>query len=115
MESAVPAINDAFVLQSSRTYATAEATRKGPTKETTPIPTDAPESAAHVRRVYLHPGEESQDDGRELGDEVEPLLRLEMKEVACDDAERQFKQRYGDAEFDRQHARKEHNCGEDCC
>jgi hypothetical protein len=38
-----------------------------------------------------------------------------MKEVACDDAERQLEQSYGDAELDRQNTGEQNDCCEDCC
>jgi hypothetical protein len=58
------------------------------------------------------PGEEREHDRRERGDEVEPLLRLEVEDVPGDDAERQFDQCDGDAELDGGHARDEHDGGE---
>ena len=40
--------------------------------------------------------------------------RLEVEDVAGDDAERQLEQRDRDAELDREHAREQHYRGEDC-
>jgi len=48
VERAVPAIRDARVLQSRRTYATSEVTANGPTNETIPSPSEGPSR----RRIY---------------------------------------------------------------
>ncbi len=114
VDGAVPAIKDARVLQSRMRYAVVEATTNGPRNETTPIPNDAP-SRRHVHRIDFHPGEKCEDDRSELGDEVEPLLRLQVKEVARRNAEGELEQGYGHAELDRDHAGDEDYGGEDCC
>jgi hypothetical protein len=59
------------------------------------------------------PGEEGEHDRRERGDEVEPLLRLEVEDVPGGDPECQLDQRDGDPEFDRGHARDQHGGGKD--
>jgi hypothetical protein len=46
-----------------------------------------PPSAGNVARVYLHPREEGADDRGEGGDELEPLLALEVEDVAGGDPE----------------------------
>jgi hypothetical protein len=114
VESAVPAIRDAFAVQPIRKYETSVVTANGPRNEVTPIPSVA-FARSHVDRIDLHPGEEGQDDRGELGDEVEPLRRVEIEDVADDDAERQFKQGNGDAELDREHRGKQHHCPEYGC
>ena len=73
------------------------------------------EPAPHVRRIDFHPGEEREDDRPELGDEVEPFLRLQVKEVARSDAEGELEQGHGHADLDRDHAGDENYGGEDCC
>ena len=62
----------------------------------------------------LHPGEEGEDDRGEGRDEIEPLLRVQVEGVAGNDAERELDERDGDAELDREHARDENHCGENC-
>jgi hypothetical protein len=69
---------------------------------------------AQIGRVDFHARQEGEDDGRERGDEVEPLLGLEVEDVPDDDAERQLDQGDGDAELDRRHTGDEDDDGEDC-
>jgi hypothetical protein len=61
----------------------------------------------------LHSGEKGEDDRGEPGDEVEPLLRLEVEDVPGHDAERQLDQGDGNPELDRGYARDEHDGSED--
>ena len=73
------------------------------------------EAAAHVGRVDFHPGEKREHDRPELGDEVEPFLRLQVKEVARCDTEGELEQGHGHADLDRDDAGDENYGGEDCC
>ena len=73
------------------------------------------EPAAHVGRIDLHPGEKCEDDRPELGDEVEPVLRLQLQHVSRRDTEGELEQGHGHAELDREHAGDENYGGEDCC
>jgi hypothetical protein len=54
-----------------------------------------------------------EDDRGEGGEEVEPLLRLQVEDVPRNDAERQLDQRDGDTELDGSDAREEHEGGEE--
>jgi len=54
------------------------------------------------------------NDRSELGDEVEPVLRVQVEGVSGDDAERQLQQRNRHAQLDRDDARNEDDGGESC-
>jgi hypothetical protein len=60
---------------------------------------------AQVDRIDLHPRQEGEDDGGELGDEVEPLRRVQVEEIADHNAERQFDQSDRNAKLDGNHRR----------
>jgi hypothetical protein len=60
----------------------------------------------------LHPGEEREDYRRERGQQVEPLLTLDVEDVAEGDADGQLDERDGDAELDRDDACEKDGGGE---
>jgi hypothetical protein len=77
-------------------------------------PERRPEPPAHIAGIDLHSGQKREHDRSELGDEVEPILRLEMEDVSGGDAERQLEQRDSDTELDRDDAGDEDESGENC-
>jgi hypothetical protein len=73
------------------------------------------EASTHVCGIDLHSRKKREHDRPELGDEVEPVLGLEMEDIPGSDSERQLEQRDRHAELDRDDAGDEHDSGENCC
>jgi hypothetical protein len=71
------------------------------------------EARTEVARIHLQASEEGEHDRGERGDEVEPLLRVEVEDVAHDDAEAELEQGDRDPQLDREHAGEQDCGGED--
>ena len=57
-----------------------------------PDPDRWPQPPPHVARVDLHPGQKRQNDRREPGNQRQPVLRLQVEDVADRNAERRARQ-----------------------
>jgi hypothetical protein len=84
-----------------------------PDERNQPDPDRRAEARTEIARVHLEASEKGEHDRGERRDEVEPLLRLELEDVADHDAEAELEQSDGDPQLDREHAGEHHHGGED--